>query len=164
MLNRLHQKKNFNFNFKSFPIYKADLNMGHNGEDWRNLYNWNQVYLILIDLSCHCLRDLELQELQGKCQEFCPKEKIHIFLWLHLCWCHWYDVPSFGGVGSSHFCLFSKWGWTEWTYSVSRNHDTVIQDNPQTLLWAVSFRNYSIFFLYHCAERSGQLVYLWMKR
>ena len=76
----------------------------------------------------------------------------------------WCDLPSFGGIGFRGVCPLSSVMELDGMWlvvlvelhthtflnssamSLSRNHDPVTQDTPQTLWWAVSCRNY---FLSH---------------
>ena len=74
---------------------------------------------------------------------------------LRLFWC---ELQRFGSIGYRDVCLLSSITGCDGTQhvvlkapkihlknstamSLSRNHDLVTQDNPQTLLWAVSCRN-----------------------
>lgn len=49
---------------QEFPDLRLIQIRSKAGEDWRNLFSWKHVRLILTDLCCHCLRD-KSQELQG---------------------------------------------------------------------------------------------------
>ncbi|MDG2590005.1 hypothetical protein P7M45_23995, partial [Vibrio parahaemolyticus] len=108
------------------------------------------AYLKVYSTDLALLLNCEIQDrlLKGK---FTPKSKIHIspltcsaIYQSRLIWC---ELPSVGDIGHRDVCLFSIKMELDGTQpkkeihlknltaiSLSRNHDLVTQDNPQTLL------------------------------
>ena len=106
---------------------------------------------MVISLLCRKLLGLLLIELPvGLKEQFCPNSKIHIFLLTCRAFqpsrLFWWELQSFGDI---HYRItdFSP----KWLNQMAKNtfedstiisQDLVTEDNIQTLLWAVAWKNY----------------------
>ena len=88
--------------------------------------------------------------------QFTPKSRMHVvppaccvFYLSGLFWCKWTGFRYIGCPFSNIMELDGTWIVGHKAMSLSRNHDPLTQDNPQTLLWAPSYRNYFLFVSSH---------------